>query len=318
MAPLVPATRPASRRRRAAGRTRRCAGEVEAAVGEQERRAPRRRPTRARPGAARGRRRRRCRSGLAGRRGTVRPRVAGSPGGRHAESNLRDAVSRRRCDRRHRGRRPTRRSSVSGVTIPSHSPRRPAVLARLAGFTVRRRRRVLLARRSSPSSSPAPSAAASPTGCPPAASRTPTPSRRSVEDVLARRVRHRHARTSSCSSRPATATSTTPAVAAAGRALAAELGAETFDGVRHDRGHLLLGRCRRATRSRSDGGDKALVLGRFPDDDDVLVDALRGSRPSDYTRDDPAVADHRRASAGSARCSPRSTRRSRPTSCGPS
>ena len=77
-----------------------------------------------------------------------------------------------------------------------------------------------------------------------------------------------------------------PAVAQAGLALAEELGAEEFEGVGMT-DVLSYWSLPPGNPLASDSGSHALVLGRFPDDDNALVNASR-QWTEDYTRDDPS------------------------------
>ena len=77
-----------------------------------------------------------------------------------------------------------------------------------------------------------------------------------------------------------------PAVVTAGQALAEELGAEEADGVQMTE-VLSYWALPPGNPLASAEGDMALVLGRFPDDDNGLVEAAREWRET-YERDDPA------------------------------
>lgn len=77
-----------------------------------------------------------------------------------------------------------------------------------------------------------------------------------------------------------------PAVADAGRALATELAAEEFDGLPMAE-VLSYWSLPPGNPLASDGGDLALVLARFPGNDNQLVEAS-ADWIDDYTRDDPA------------------------------
>ena len=77
-----------------------------------------------------------------------------------------------------------------------------------------------------------------------------------------------------------------PAVAAAGQAVAEELAAEAFDGVGMTE-VLSYWSLPPGNPLASDDGSTALVLGRFPDDDNALVEASE-EWTARYTRDDPA------------------------------
>ncbi|MGH9138826.1 MAG: MMPL family transporter [Acidimicrobiales bacterium] len=78
-----------------------------------------------------------------------------------------------------------------------------------------------------------------------------------------------------------------PAVAAAGVALAGELAAETYDGLAMTQvvSYWDLGP---GNPLGSEDGDRALVLARFPDEDDNLLVEFSRDLTDQYTRDDPS------------------------------
>ena len=286
MAPLVPATRPASRRRPAAGRTRPWCRRSRSRRGRAAAAARRRRPTPTPRGAARTTSTSRRRSGRRAP-GYVLAALIGPQEPRRSACDQRcvTAVS-------GPGRSP--RCSVSAVTCtalphPRRSPcspaspaspcaaaasssplaarrlrrlrrrrrrrRRPAVLRRVRGP---RRRVDAASRTSSPSSS------------------TPAP------------------RTSCSSSRPGRGDVDDPAVADAGRAVADELAAETFEGLGDDRGPLLLGPAGRQPAGAATTATRPWSSAASPTTTAILVDALRATSPTSTRRDDPDVADRRR------------------------
>ena len=78
-----------------------------------------------------------------------------------------------------------------------------------------------------------------------------------------------------------------PGVASAGRALAADLAAERFDGLAMTQ-VLSYWDLPPGNPLASDAGDRALVLGRYPGDDDKLVE-LSHDLVERYTTDDPSA-----------------------------